>query len=157
LDSEQRTHKRHVFEELRMKALIAVAAGALIISGCASALRGTTEPVTITTEPTGAAIRTSLGHTCPASPCTFDVSRKAEFTAFAEKPGYHANSIFVGTKPSNIGRAAVASNMMATGFVGTAIDSSTGAALDHQPNPAHIVLAPDDTMPPASSSAELTP
>ncbi|MBS9721202.1 translation initiation factor 2 [Tianweitania sp. BSSL-BM11] len=136
-----------------MKALITVAASAVIISGCASALRGTTEPVTITTEPAGAAIRTSLGHTCPASPCTFQVSRKADFTAFADKPGYHPNSVFIGTKPSNIGRAAVASNMMATGFVGTAIDSSTGAALDHHPNPAHIILAPEASQPPAVSPA----
>jgi hypothetical protein len=118
-----------------MRALIAVTATAVIISGCASALRGTTEQVTITTEPAGAAIRTSLGHSCPSSPCTFDVSRKAEFSAFAEKTGYHSNSVFVGTKPSNVGRAAMASNMMVTGLVGTAIDSSTGARAGSPPKP----------------------
>ncbi len=139
-----------------MKVLIAVAASAALLSGCASAIRGTTSKVLVTSEPSGAAVRTSLGDSCPATPCTLVVSRKATFTAYAQLEGYKPGSIFIGTRTSTVGAAATAANMMATGFVGTAIDSSTGAALDHHPNPAHIVLIPEEAKPAATQATPET-
>ena len=54
------------------KLLVCVAAG-LAVSGCATVTRGTTEQVQITSEPSGADVRTSMGPTC-VTPCTLQVA-----------------------------------------------------------------------------------
>lgn len=115
---------------------------ALSLASCGSITRGTEESVTITSEPADARISTSLGNSCPSSPCTFKAKRRAEFTAYAEKPGYGKGSIDIKTKVSGKGAAGMAGNALAGGIIGIGIDSATGAALDHYPNPAHIVLQP---------------
>ncbi|MFH1796312.1 MAG: hypothetical protein ABIF45_17620 [Pseudomonadota bacterium] len=73
------------------------------------------------------------------------MSRKTELTAFAERPGYKPGSIFIGTKVAGGGAAGVAGNVILGGAIGVGVDIATGAALDHYPNPAHIVLAPVDS------------
>lgn len=121
------------------------ALGALVaccLTGCGTVTRGTTESVSITSEPADATIRTSLGHSCPQSPCTVEVSRKTKFTAFAEKEGFKPGSIYVDTRVAGAGAAGVAGNVIIGGVVGIGVDVATGAALDHYPNPAHIRLAP---------------
>lgn len=114
---------------------------ALFITGCGSITRGTSEPVQITSEPASAEISTSIGHK-RKSPCTITVDRKTSFTAYAEHPGYHRGSVEIGTKVSGKGAAGFAGNVVAGGLIGMAVDSATGAALDHHPNPAKIVLVP---------------
>ncbi|WP_083918389.1 translation initiation factor 2 [Mesorhizobium metallidurans] len=120
----------------------AALAAALAVSGCASVVRGTTEKVSVNSEPPDAAIRTSLGHSCPASPCTVEVSRKEGFTAFGEKEGYKPGSIYIGTKMSGNGAAGLAGNILVGGVIGVGVDAVTGATLDHFPNPAVITLVP---------------
>ena len=121
-------------------------AGAVVLamlgSGCATVVRGTTENVTITANPPNAQIRTSLGHTCPASPCTVVVDRKTEFVAYAEAPGYQPASLQVATRLGGGGAAGMVGNVVLGGVVGIGIDAVSGATLDHYPNPAHIELAP---------------
>lgn len=117
-------------------------AAVLCVSGCASVARGTTEKVVVSSIPADATIRTSLGHTCPASPCTIEISRKSEFTAYAEKPGYKPGSHYIGTKMSGGGAAGLAGNVLLGGIIGVGVDAATGATLDHFPNPALITLVP---------------
>ena len=124
--------------------ILAALAAALAVSGCASVVRGTTEKVSINSEPADAAIRTSLGHSCPASPCTVEASRKEGFTAFAEKEGYKPGSLYIGTKMSGNGAAGLAGNILVGGIIGVGVDAVTGATLDHFPNPALITLVPVD-------------
>lgn len=114
----------------------------IFLVSCGSITRGTEEAVTITSDPADARISTSIGNSCPQSPCTFKVKRKAEFTAYAEKPGYEKGSIDIKTKVSGKGAAGMAGNVIVGGVIGVGIDSATGAALDHYPNPAHIKLQP---------------
>jgi hypothetical protein len=125
-----------------MKSLLAALAAAAMLSGCASVARGTTEKVVINSEPADATIRTSLGHSCPQSPCTVEVSRKSEFTAYAEKEGYKPGQVYVGTGFSGGGAAGLAGNILVGGVIGVGVDAMTGATLDHSPNPAHITLVP---------------
>lgn len=128
-----------------MKTRISVAVFAVVmLSGCGSITRGTTEPVYISARPTDAKISTSLGHQCPASPCTITVDRKTSFTAYAERPGYKPGSIQIGTKVSGTGATGFAGNVLVGGIIGMGVDAATGAALDHHPNPAQIVLVPID-------------
>lgn len=96
----------------------------------------------INSEPSDASIRTDLGHACPRSPCTVEVSRKNEFTAFAEKTGYKPGSHFVGTKMSSAGATGMAGNILVGGIIGVGIDAASGATLDHYPNPVLIRLEP---------------
>lgn len=135
-----------------MKTGVIGALAACCVAGCGTVTRGTTESVSITSEPADATIRTSLGHSCPQSPCTIEVSRKTKFTAFAEKEGFKPGSIFVDTKVAGAGAAGVAGNLIIGGVVGIGVDVATGAALDHYPNPAQIRLAPVDS-PEASTTA----
>lgn len=124
-----------------MKILIAAAACAAL-AGCASITRGSTEQVTVTTEPPGAAVRTSMNYACPQSPCTFQVGRKDEFIVTASKPGYQDASMPVKTKVAGNGGAAFAGNVLVGGLIGMGVDASTGAALDHYPNPVLLKLEP---------------
>jgi hypothetical protein len=132
-----------------------LAAGCL--SGCASVVRGTTDKVVVTSEPADATIRTSLGHSCPSSPCTVEVSRKSELTAHAEKAGYKPGSLYVGTKMSGEGAAGLAGNILIGVVSGVGVDAATGATLDHYPNPAHIVLAPEGSRQESSKAIKTEP
>lgn len=123
-------------------AMYAAIAAAIALSGCGTITRGTTDTVTIETKPEDASISTSLGHSCPRSPCTVEVSRKTEFTAYAERAGYQSGSQRIGTKVSGQGAAGMAGNALIGGLIGVGVDAATGAAMDHYPNPALIVLEP---------------
>ena len=127
-----------------MRKAMACLAGLLLASGCASVTRGTMEDVTIKALPEDAAIRTSLNHSCPRSPCTVNVSRKKAFVAYADREGYKPGSIEIKTRIAGGGAAGFAGNVILGGIVGMTIDAASGATLDHWPNPAVIVLQPLD-------------
>lgn len=71
-----------------------------ILTSCATLVNGTDETFHIATIPEGATVRTTLGggnsaYACDATPCAFNVSRKATFVATVEKPGYHPVRVVV--------------------------------------------------------------
>ncbi|WP_201842788.1 translation initiation factor 2 [Microvirga zambiensis] len=112
---------------------------ALFLTACNTVTRGTEETVTITTSPASARIWTSLGHKCPRSPCEVTISRKTEFTAYAEAKGYRPGSVLV--KPILTEQAApgiLGNAILPGGSVGLVLDAANGAMLDHRPNPAHM-------------------
>lgn len=125
----------------------------LALGGCGTITRGSTEQVTFTSDPPGAQVQTSIGHTCPATPCTYDVSRKSEFVASFSKDGYEPQQIPVTTRVSGNGGASFAGNVLVGGVIGMAADASTGAALDHTPNPVHAQLLPLSSARPGSAKA----
>jgi hypothetical protein len=134
--------------------ILVVLATVTALSGCGSITRGTTESVTITSTPDDAKISTSTGQYCPRSPCTINVSRRGDFTAFAEKDGYEKGSIEIKTKVAGAGAAGFAGNVLIGGVIGMGVDAATGAALDHYPNPAHIELKSLARAAPAKSLRE---
>ncbi len=115
--------------------------GALLLAGCGTITRGTTEDVTIKVAPDDAVVTTSLGHRC-SSPCTLKIGRKDTFTVTATRDGYQTATVDVKTKVSGGGAAGFAGNVLAGGIVGMGVDASTGAALDHDPNPVVIQMLP---------------
>lgn len=119
-----------------------IAAASLALVGCASVTRGTTNQITVTTEPAGAAVQTSMAHSCPQSPCTFQVNRKDEFIVTASKPGYKSASMPVKTRVAQAGAAGFAGNVLVGGLIGMGVDAATGATLEHYPNPVLIALEP---------------
>jgi hypothetical protein len=109
--------------------------------GCASITRGTTEQVQIQSEPAGAEVHTSTGQVC-TTPCTLPFNRKDEFDVTASKPGYHSAQMPVRTRIAAGGAAGFAGNVLVGGVIGMAVDASTGATLEHYPNPVMLTLVP---------------
>ena len=94
---------------------------------------------------------------CKVGPCKVKVSRKTEFTAFAEKAGYQPGSLLIKTQVGGGGAAGLAGNILVGGVIGVGVDAATGASLDHYPNPATIVLLPIDPANPATPTFEAPP
>jgi hypothetical protein len=114
---------------------------AISLAGCATVTRGTTDKVQVLSEPAGALVTTSIGVTCPATPCTIEVPRKAEFVVTVAKPGYRNAVVEVKTKLLGSGAASMAGNIVIPGgTVGIITDAATGASLDHVPNPVKVTL-----------------
>ena len=113
----------------------------LLVTGCASVTRGTTNQVQINSSPPEAHARTSMGHSC-TTPCTLQFARRDEFTVLISKPGYHSVEIPVRTQVAGAGVAGFAGNIVLGGAVGMVVDASTGATLEHVPNPVTADLTP---------------
>lgn len=126
-----------------MKMIVTLVLAASALSGCGSITRGTTEDVAINSTPIGAKVTTDIGMNCTA-PCMLKVPRNKDFTITASADGYKTSTLFVGRKVSGNGAAGMAGNVIVGGLIGVIVDSSTGAAMDHTPNPAFINLAKDD-------------
>lgn len=147
--------------------VVSILVCAVLVTGCASITRGTTSQVQIQSQPAGAEVRTSMGHTC-VTPCSLQFSRKDEFTVTVSKAGFHSVEIPVKTQVAGAGAAGFVGNVMLGGVVGMAADAATGATLEHFPNPVIATLEPvkrgEATRtirivppPPAPTEAELQP
>lgn len=117
-----------------------VAAG---VSACGSITRGTSESVSFTSEPPGAALQTSTNRFCPTTPCSLDIPRSEAFDATFTLPGYRPQTVPVRTKVVGTGAAGFAGNVLAGGVIGMGVDAYHGAALDHTPNPVAVTLVPE--------------
>ncbi len=113
----------------------------LLMGGCATVTRGTTNQMQIVSEPAGATARTSLGHQC-ATPCTLQVSRKDEFSVNFTMPGHEDQTVVVKTQIAGAGAAGFAGNVILGGVVGMGVDAATGSTLEHVPNPVSVVMRP---------------
>jgi len=122
-----------------MKILIAIAFAASA-GACGTITRGSTSDVTFNSVPAGAQVQTSIGLNCPATPCTFPISRKQAFVATFSLDGYEPQQIPVTTEISGGGAAGMAGNLVVGGLVGIVVDASTGASLDHSPNPVFATM-----------------
>jgi hypothetical protein len=124
-----------------MRILMTIAM-AISVSACGTVTRGSNEDVTFNSDPPGAKVQTSTGLVCQATPCTFPISRKQEFIATFDLPGHHSQQIAVKTEVSGGGAAGMAGNILIGGVVGVVVDASTGATLDHSPNPVFATMEP---------------
>jgi hypothetical protein len=129
---------------------VAVAVMALLLGGCATVTRGVENAVTINYYPADAQVGTSFGASCTASPCTFKVARRQEFTVTATRPGYIPATVQVQTRIATAGAAGMAGNVILGGVVGAGVDVVSGATLEHFPNPIDIRLVPEDPDNPAT-------
>jgi hypothetical protein len=128
--------------------IVAVVSVAVSLGACASITRGTEEQVAFHSEPAGAEVRTSTGLGCPETPCTFAVPRSDAFVATFTKARHHPEQVMVRTKMSGGGAAGMAGNVLVGGVIGVVVDASTGAGLDHDPNPVIARLKPLESVSP---------
>lgn len=122
--------------------ILTTAAIAAALGGCATVTRGTTDQITINSEPAGAEAKSSLGHACASTPCTWEVSRKSEFIVSFAKSGYEDTQVPVQTRIAGAGAAGFAGNVLIGGLVGMGVDAATGATLEHFPNPVLASMSP---------------
>jgi hypothetical protein len=121
--------------------IIALVLLGLLVSGCATVTRGTTDQVQFVSEPPGANVRTSMGHTCVA-PCTLQFSRKDEFVATFSMPGHVEQQVQVNTRIAGAGAAGFVGNAVVGGLIGMGVDAATGSTLEHFPNPVSVIMEP---------------
>src|SRR3954463_1825110 len=114
---------------------------AVATAGCASATRGWTEQVAITTTPSGVNARIDGGdQTECVTPCAVTVRRNADVTVHLNKPGYRPEVVTLTKEISAGGAAGFAGNIIAGGAVGMVVDAASGAALEHKPNPVIVTM-----------------
>lgn len=112
-----------------------ILAAALVLGGCATVTKGTSEDVQFTSTPSGVKMEASNGMQC-TTPCILRIERKQKFVATFTK-GNRTRVIDVSTQVRETGGAALAGNILVGGVIGIGIDAATGSSLDHIPNPVH--------------------
>lgn len=131
---------------------------ATLLCGCATVTRGTTNQVTVNSDPVGAEAISSTGLICPMTPCTWEISRKSEFAVTFKKQGYQTQQVQVGTKLAGGGAAGFAGNVLIGGIVGMGVDAASGATMEHYPNPVFVTLRPlSGSKPKKIAPAEMPP
>jgi hypothetical protein len=110
------------------------------LGACATVTRGSSDTWTVNTTPSGAAVKTSNQFACDSTPCTFKMSRKAEFDVTINKAGYKTWTGHVTHHVSGAGGAGMAGNVILGGVIGAVVDASTGAMNDLVPNPLNVTL-----------------
>jgi hypothetical protein len=132
-----------------MHELLMVVFASLALAGCATVTRGTTDRVQVVSETSGAQASTSIGQSCPSTPCTFEVSRKSEFIVTFRKEGFQEATVPVRTRIPGAGAAGFAGNLLLGGVVGMGVDAATGATMEHYPNPVTARLVASASSPPS--------
>jgi hypothetical protein len=147
---------RAIMGKNQMRIIILVAAG-LCMGGCATITRGTTQDFAVTSTPPGAAVKTSTGFECAATPCTFKMPRKNPFSVEIRLEGYQTETVLVESKVAGSGAAGMAGNVLVGGLIGIGVDASSGATKDLTPNPVAVTLTPNGQPRPASTTPASTP
>ena len=122
----------------RVAAVLALAGSTV---ACATITRGTKEAWTVRSEPPGAAVKTSIGMNCDATPCTFKkLKRNEDFDVTLTKTGFKTAQARVTHKLAGSGAVGFAGNVLIGGIIGAGVDASTGATQDLNPNPLIVKL-----------------
>lgn len=124
---------------MKLSLVYPLAISCMLITGCATITRGTTEVLIIESFPSGAVARLSNGKIC-ITPCSLTLSRKESLNITFEKDGYESASAMVTSGISGEGGAGIAGNVIVGGVLGIGIDSYSGAAKSLIPNPVIIRL-----------------
>lgn len=121
---------------------LGLAACALQLSACATVTRTEHADWKVDTIPQGAALSSSNGGHCDATPCTLRVRRKESFTATLTKDGYVPLTLNVKPTLTAQGGTAFAGNILIGGLIGMGVDIYTGATLDPHPAGTPFRLTP---------------
>ena len=121
-----------------------VVALSVMLGGCASVTRGTTENISISSTPSGVEAVVSgmeVPTTC-TTPCSVVVKRNADISITFQKEGYEPQIVPLSRDIPTSGAAGFAGNLLLGGVVGMGVDAATGAATDHKPNPVIVTMQP---------------
>jgi hypothetical protein len=144
--------------KLRLAFVFVAVLSTALFSGCATVTRGTTEQITVQSEPSGAAVRLSNGFT-GITPATFTVPRKGDLMVTVTKEGYETADVALPSQLAGAGTAGFLGNALIGGIIGGGVDIATGATLSHVPNPLKVTLVkkPDTAAPPPAPEPAAAP
>ena len=120
---------------LQSAILISACSLAALSGGCASIVKGTTQPIPVSSIPTGADVKLD-GNKLGQTPLNVEVKRKSDHLLTIEKPGYQTESVAI---TRNIG-GAVFGNIIAGGLVGWGVDAISGAQYNLTPSTINVTL-----------------
>ena len=110
-------------------------AGALFLSGCATAINGGKQKVPISSQPSGASIKIDDADS-GVTPTTIVLSRKTSHRVELQLKGYRPYEVVL--EPRSNG--ATAGNILIGGIIGMAVDGSSGAGNTLHPQKVDAVL-----------------
>jgi len=113
----------------------AIFAALILLSGCASTLKGTTQEVDLRSVPTGATVAVS-GQTA-TTPVKFKLKRNQDHVATFTKDGYPERQAHLKQRVNG----AFYGNLAVGGIVGMAVDMGNGAAYDLSPSNIEMNMA----------------
>jgi hypothetical protein len=109
----------------------------LILSGCATIIDGTSQPVTFNSEPNRAKIFLN-GAQVGVTPLTLQVQRSKTTVVVAKKEGYEEQQIPLQTKLNGY----FWGNVISGGFLGSTTDYASGSMVEYSPNMYFLSLEP---------------
>jgi hypothetical protein len=124
----------------------------LLGSGCATIINGTTEPIAITSTPSGAKVRVD-GQQSYTTPANIDMARGRDHLLTFHKDGYEDENFTIVHSMS----AAVAGNILLGGLIGWGVDAMDGAQDKLTPETVQITLNPLNPINPASAQSASNP
>jgi hypothetical protein len=122
-----------------MPKFFVIALAAFLSTGCATITRGTTQALTINSEPSGAIVSMSNGERCE-TPCTRKFKRKFPIAVEICKAGFKTVSTDIKSQIAGAGAAGMAGNVLVGGLIGVGVDAASGATKELKPNPLAVTL-----------------
>ena len=110
-----------------------------LVTGCATITRGTKDVLVVESNPPGANVRLSTGHS-GKTPTTFKLARRENVIVEIDKKGYEPVEVHVQPHIEGGGAAGMAGNVIFGGLIGAAVDAGTGAMYGLTPNPVRVDL-----------------
>jgi len=126
---------------MRIGMMGGVLAASVLLAGCATVTRGTSQTFKIDSTPTGAHVAMSNGQNC-VTPCKLKLKRRPGFTATFTKEGFETQIVKVDSELHGGGAAAGAGNLLLGGVIGGLVDGSNGSLNSLSPNPLQVTLVP---------------
>ncbi|MDN5941568.1 MAG: PEGA domain-containing protein [Nitrospira sp.] len=117
---------------------------AMVTSGCATIIDGSSQPVTFNSSPNGARIYVN-GMELGTTPLTMPVKRSKSMMILAKKNGYEDQQLVLQTKTNSW----FWGNILLGGLYGSTTDYASDAMIEYSPNMYYITLNP---IPPMQSN-----
>lgn len=114
----------------------AALASLVLSQGCATIINGTSQEVTVRTDPPGAVATIDGGRLSKTTPCGFDLSRGEAHQVEVAMPGYKTTRVLVESKFGG----AIFGNLLLGGIIGAVVDSASSASCYLDPDEIHIVM-----------------
>lgn len=109
----------------------------ILSSGCASIIHGTTQEVSLSSNPSGARVQAD-GNQVGETPTKVILKRKTDHVLVFNKEGYEQEQRTV----MHVVSGAVYGNIAAGGLIGWGVDAATGAQYKLAPETIHVELQP---------------
>ena len=128
-----------------MKVFLVMIPFYLLVSGCATIVRGSSDEVLINSDPDEAEVTISNGMFC-RTPCNIELKRKSDLIVKIEKEGYKTvRTALISTMDGASLGIGTAANFLFFPVVNDVVDYSTRANYSLKPNPLFVRLISEDS------------